>query len=345
MADPVQEKLGDILTTVQLFNQRSLAKEFGLSLDGHCHAMCLDWIRRSLQLRNRSRSMVFSFDDDDKRSRTVRRQVEMQDKLGQGLTALRAKQRAALDKATSLNQKALDAQSLAIFILKTLQQNPEFESFFKEDFFPQGTRRQSLNAALPGLFDLLPVELTVDDLTKVARKLKDDRLAFQAESDSLKEKAPKLLAEYSPLFRSSMETLQATLANFRSQEKSGTPSKRGFDGITIKESRKKLAFQPAQGSSALEFVYPGLKAERAAMIGFDIGDSGHEVAIRLNSDGLKFVFMDPNYGIFAGHKAKLNEAFDYLFSQGQGIYNNPGSPDGGLVKGTFDYTIFKKNAD
>ena len=342
MPDPVQEKLGEIMTTVQLFNQRSLAKDLGFTTDGYCHAMCLDWIRRILQNRGRTRSMRFDFDDADTKRRTVRRQMAIQDALAKKKVDLIARIPVLQARAKSLDQSSIDRKSLANFIVDTINENPDLDSLPKAAIFPPGKLRGQLEQFLPGVFAKLPADLTAESLAKVAKKLVEDSRPLKTESDRLKENAPQLTSNYAPLFKLSMPALQSTLESFRSQEKAGTESTRGFGGITIQESQYKQKFASKAASSVLEFVYPRLNGERAAMIGFDIGKGGHEVAIRVESTGTKFLFMDPNYGLFLGPKDKLNEAFDYLFSQGTGVYNKPDAPDGGKVLGTFDYSIFKQ---
>jgi hypothetical protein len=330
------------MTKIEFFNQRQLAKAMGVATDGYCHAMCLDWIRRALQHQGRSNSMKFRFEDESGSQRTARivgRQMAMQEQISDKKTALQSRQNQMFNTAKVFDQGALDAGGVAKFLAQTLKQNPDFDAFSKSDLFPMGNRRNALNTVQPGLYAALPDEMSREKWIGLARKLNDRRIAQEAERDNLRGVAPDL-ASYAVLFKVSIPTLKSTLENHRSQEKNGSKSSRGFDGISIDQTSRAANFPTPQGRSVLDTVCGHLKPNQAAMIGFDIGSSGHEVAVRLGPDGQNFLFLDPNYGIFRGGRGQLNDAFDFLFDQQGGVYDDTGAPDGGAIKGTFDFTIF-----
>jgi hypothetical protein len=345
MADPTQTRLSELMTKIEFFNQRQLAKAMGVTTDGYCHAMCLDWIRRALQHQGRSNSMKFRFDDESGSQRTARivgRQMAMQEQISGKKTALQSKQHQMFETSKVLDQGALDAGSVVKYLAQTLKQNPDFDAFPKSALFPPGKLRDALNTVQAGLFAALPDEMSREKWKGLAFKLNDRRIDQENERDRLRGVAPDL-ASYAVLFKVSIPTLKSTLENHRSQGKNGSPSSRGFDGISIEQTRNAAHFPTPQGRSVLDTVCGHLEPNQAAMIGFDISSGGHEVAVRLGPDGQNFLFLDPNYGIFRGGRGQLNDAFDFLFDQQKGVYNNSGAPDGGAIKGTFDFTIFQRS--
>lgn len=344
MPDPTQIHLSQLMTKIEFFNQRQLATSMGAVTDGYCHAMCLDWIRRALQHLNRAKSLVFRFEEASGSERTTRivgRQMAMQAQISAKKTAVQSKQNDMWQTSNVLDQGALDAGNMALYLTQTLQQNPQFDAFSKSDLFPVGHRRNALNTIGAGLFEALPDEMSRAQWTSFTSNLNAKKTAREDERDDLRGAAPNL-SSYATLYRVSMPTLKSTLENHRRLGQDGPPSRRGFDGIVIHHTRNAVDFPEPQAHSVLDIVCEHLNTNQAAMIGFDIGSSGHEVAIRVGSDTQDFLFLDPNYGIFRGRRADLDAAFDFLFDRQQGIYNNTEAPDGGAIMGTFDFTVFKR---